>query len=238
MINLAELKKIRVDDTHLIFGYFREACVKHLPQNEPYYHIVSNALIVSTCLAFYYIKHEWDTTYMSQDCIVNGNFVEKKIESRNAESTILLKNEIYKPCIHTYKFKIIHYGETWTNEQYDCTFDISIGIIDSKLCRSSAQRERKDTITDELIGCQDRDSPAYCYTTSIAERISNRRSDEYGIKCKANDIITMIVDLNNYNIRYKVNDQHLGIAFDEIEEADYRVALTLQGKGSKVELIN
>ena len=178
------------------------------------------------------IQHLW---IKSKDCIVDGDSVEKKIDPIDIDSTILLKHEISAACIHIYKFNIINYGDTWGDQLLDCTFDISIGIIDFELCKSLWTMREKCEVTKELIGCL---SPAYCYTTSIGKKSSDGDVSKYGIKCKSNDIITMMVDLNNYNIRYKVNDQDLGVAYDDIDVTDYRVGVTLQGKGSKIKIIN
>ena len=60
---------------------------------------------------------------------------------------------------------------------------------------------------------------------------------DYGIKCKLNDIVTMIVDLDKQNIRYRVNNQDLGVAFDYIPSKVYKIALYLYGQGSKAQIL-
>ena len=49
----------------------------------------------------------------------------------------------------------------------------------------------------------------YCYYTINHRRVlqDNTKNEWYGIKCKEDDIVSMIVDLESYQIKYKVNDQ-------------------------------
>ena len=48
----------------------------------------------------------------------------------------------------------------------------------------------------------------------------------------------MIVDLENYKIKYKLNDKDYGIAFSDIPRRTYKIALFLYECGSSVQTIN
>ena len=48
----------------------------------------------------------------------------------------------------------------------------------------------------------------------------------------------MTIDLNNYRIRYAINDADFGVAFQEIPPESYRIAVYLHEKGSKLQMIN
>ena len=219
-LDLTELKKIRSSQKNLVFGYFRDAHQQLLPQNEPYYDI--QALIVYTCLAFYYIKHEWDTENVNSNVEIDGDFIKNK---ESDDSTTVLKEEIMEG-IHEFKFKIINYDYDYGGLYYD----IGFGIIPSEYFK-----EETSYITDSCFG--DRVG-GYVYFGSTGKSEHNRTESDYGTKCKLDDIVTMIVDLENYQIKYKVNDFDYGVAFSDVEHAKYRIAVYLYEKGSEVEIIH
>ena len=218
-LDLTELKKIKSSDTNLIFGYFREAHKQLSSQNNPYYDL--QPLIVYTCLAFYHIKHEWDTETMSHSCVVNGDFIENT-ENRNTTSVL---KEAISNGIHEFKFKIINYDHLFTDGYYDT----AIGIISSEYFAQNTHVIIHNMYTDPY--------PGFGYYASIGIKDHAGWESEYGIKCELNDIVTMTVDLENHKIRYKVNEEDYGIAFDDIPQDSYRIALYLSERGSKVQII-
>ena len=218
--DLGELKKIKSLDVNLLFGYCREARKQLFPSNEPYYDIPS--LVIYACLAFYHIKYNWDSKCIGNNCYVKGDLVLKK-GSISGNSTFVLKQTISNG-IYQFKFKIINYDYA-----YMSYYDIGFGIISSKYYEGA-----KDILANDAFGEHD---TGYVYYGSKWEKEHFNQSTDYGIKCKLNDIVTMIVDLEKNQLSYKVNEQNLGIAFDEIPDTEYRVALYLYEKSSKVQLI-
>ena len=65
------------------------------------------------------------------------------------------------------------------------------------------------------------------------------RTEPYWCKwCKDGDILEMTLDLNARTLSYKVNDKDFGVAFSNIKQANYRLALSMdKSKGSKFELL-
>ena len=61
---------------------------------------------------------------------------------------------------------------------------------------------------------------------------------KYGNECKINDIITMILDLNNLTLSYKINDKDYGIAFADIENTEYRAAFYTDLPDTEIELVH
>ena len=59
----------------------------------------------------------------------------------------------------------------------------------------------------------------------------------YGIKCKDNDIIEMIVNFESLTISFKINDEDFGTAF-KIENTEYRAAVRLPTTGSQLTLLS
>ena len=196
---------------------YRKAHTQLLPQNDPYYDI--QALIVYICLAFYHIRYEWDTENISDECCVNSDFIEK--QSERYDTTNLLKGEISKG-IHKYKFEIISYS---ADESY---YDIGIGIIGSEYFES-----KKPKLIQE---CFHEHDTGYGYITSTADKESEGNMYEYGKICTKGDIITMTIDLDKYELKYKVNETDFGVAFN-IEPIKYRIGIYLFGEGSKVRIL-
>ena len=60
---------------------------------------------------------------------------------------------------------------------------------------------------------------------------------KYGIPCVEGDIIEMELDLNNLTIKYIINGKDYGIAFNNIENCNYRAAVTIDGGGSSITLL-
>ena len=80
-----------------------------------------------------------------------------------------------------------------------------------------------------------------CYTfISAKAKLTNGDygvSDKsYGIKCKTNDIVEMIVDMKKLEIKFKVNNIDYGKAYD-IEDTTYRAAVYLNDVGNKIRLL-
>lgn len=221
--NLSQLKKIEESHTNLVFGYYRQSHQKIFfdqSQDEPYYQIPS--LIMYISLAYYYIKHEWDTENMNESCKIGdeaaADFVEQTI---SRFGTCLLKKQISNG-IHEYKFKIIRFGK-------GLPFDIAIGIITT---------ERFKLFTKGGEGGFNY-SLDYVYVTSNGEKEGpDEFPHDYAWRCNVNDIITMTVDLDNHRLSFKVNDKDLGVAFNEIDKGKiWRVGVVFQNQGSKLQIL-
>ena len=57
-------------------------------------------------------------------------------------------------------------------------------------------------------------------------------------KCKNGDLIEMIVDMDKLSISYKVNDKDFGVAFEEIDETEYRAGITTCYRDSRYTFIS
>ena len=54
---------------------------------------------------------------------------------------------------------------------------------------------------------------------------------EYGQRCdKRGDVITVRLDLINFTVSFTINSKDYGIAFEDIEQCSYRLALTMPAK--------
>ena len=131
-----------------------------------------------------------------------------------------LKYKISKG-IEEYKFKIINYKDQGSNFT-----DIGIGVVFLEYFERN-QSDNRWMINYPFAG---RDTGC-CYHTMHGLETPRDGTEFvfYGVKCKEDDIVSMIVDLENYQIRYKVNDQELGVAFKDIKQTSYKVAVYLYG---------
>ena len=64
------------------------------------------------------------------------------------------------------------------------------------------------------------------------------RRANYGNKCDIGDVIEIELDLNTFEIKYRVNDEDMGIAYKDIEDTQYRVALSTGDPGAIVEMLH
>ena len=77
----------------------------------------------------------------------------------------------------------------------------------------------------------------YGYFAATKARETYGLTEDYGLACKTNDIVTMIVDLEKYSLRYKVNDHDCGIAFEQLTPKAYRIAVLLYRTGSAIQIV-
>ena len=61
---------------------------------------------------------------------------------------------------------------------------------------------------------------------------------KYGEKCVKGDIVEIELDLNQFTLRYRKNDKDLGISHKDIEDTDYRVALSTCNENMIIEMLH
>ena len=63
---------------------------------------------------------------------------------------------------------------------------------------------------------------------------------EYGVCCRTvGDVIDMYVDLDNYRMRFAINDKNYGYIYkDEIEQTEYAIGMTLSKVEIAIELVS
>ena len=80
---------------------------------------------------------------------------------------------------------------------------------------------------------------AFDFSNGVLIHETGRYSNgpQYGSICKEGDVIEMILDLYSFTLRYKINDKDLGIAFEDIEDTQYRGACSSEKHGVKLEML-
>ncbi len=79
-----------------------------------------------------------------------------------------------------------------------------------------------------------RNNNGYGYRVGCRE---DHNHNNYGIKCKQNDIISMVLDMNNLSISFKVNDIGYGILC-KVDNTTYMAAICAPYKNESVELVS
>ena len=82
-------------------------------------------------------------------------------------------------------------------------------------------------------------SNGYLFCGGTGQTFTKSGSQKYGTNWnKKGDIIKMIVDLDNYNIKFIINNKDYGFAFKNIQKKKYRMALCIYGGvGTQIELL-
>eukprot|EP01084_Bolivina_argentea_P020381 37888_1 len=115
---------------------------------------------------------------------------------------------------HSWSFKLIKYG----------TY-IDIGIWKLR----SGNEPTYKSFADNNNG--------YCYNIGDGQKYDGYKFENYGVKCKDNDIICMHFDANLLILKYSVNNVDQGIAY-YVENTKYKAAIGTGHNGESVEFIN
>ena len=81
----------------------------------------------------------------------------------------------------------------------------------------------------EATNCMDEKLPKGCL---MDPSNTNKKLQSYGVDCQNGDILEMILNLNQYTLRYKINGKDYGVAFEDIEKTKYRAAIFMYVYGS------
>ena len=147
---------------------------------------------------------------------LNGNIItQTKPEGSSGFEIITLFSRQITDGVHCWKFKVLrNYGR------------LKIGIY----------TERKNTSSYGQY--QSRFTHSYGYQVS-GWKLTDHGGRKYGKNCYGNDIVSMIYDADNYILRYEVNGDDQGVAFDKskIVKTWYKAAIFTWNKGESVEFI-
>eukprot|EP01084_Bolivina_argentea_P279175 477244_1 len=181
--------------------------------------------IMDIVLCYYYIHDKWNTKNSSTSLTVNEKSVKvgpaSGYKSGNGFLTTVVSEGIY-----SWKFKIINMCD-----------ELNFGV-------------RK--ITSDPIGSARFwvSSHGYAIEASNCTNTSSKQGNimdpndtffkvtkSYGVKCKKNDIILMILDLNECTLKFEINGTDYGVAFSNIEKTKYIAAIFMYAYGSRSETV-
>ena len=210
----SKLSQIPQRNKDLAFGYVRER-EKTNTMSVP-------DMIKYLCLIYFHPnKDEFDPDHCSNKIKINGNCIFGPIESTIwTIAHVCLKN-IASSHIHEWKFK---YGRDDKSSNKNM---MMIGIISV---------DDKDSITPTENKFYER-YPGKCtrYTFASNGYLTNPISpsawgNQYGSKWKIGDAIEMRLDLNEQNLKFKINDNDCGIAFEIDSDKKWKAVVSIVGE--------
>mmetsp|Transcript_58636 Transcript_58636/g.93227 ORF Transcript_58636/g.93227 Transcript_58636/m.93227 type:complete len:221 (+) Transcript_58636:28-690(+) len=216
MANLEKVKSIEQQSKDLVFGFVRseESLVSHC---------VIPTLVIHFCLLYWYEAERFDEEHRYSDYKLSMHHtLLSKAESSNRGCVYLTK--VAYRGVHSWTFQIV---------QMDTSrFTISIGVY------KYPQYERDTSLpirADKFAG------RAYGWIVS-GRRKFRGDSDELQTwapcACKEGDVVSMILDLHKFELRFKVNDTSYGAAYQHIENTSYLAAVSCYRVGDAVKFIS
>ena len=230
-LQVANLKKAHQDIKDLVFGYIRESNKCIIPLIINYF-----------CLKYFWETDEWDITKIGLLIIKN-----KKTILLNKNSNFYNSAYLSRICdvgIYHWKFKIKQISMGWniigiweqqnsnrlppTSTYFTDTrlggnnfgMDISSGYL---VCPSSG---------GHYLGY----SPSSCATCKLSKYSKRKR---YCRGCINGDIIEMHLDFIKLELRFSINDNDFGKAFEIKFNSKYRAAICFQkGPGCEMKLLS
>ena len=224
------LKVINDKNKLIIFGYIRQ-CQDNLFVKEQtissYYNI--SELIIHLCLYFYFRDwDEFDKNNKSKNIIIDNNKKSiKQIVNNWGWHSISLSNIVNKG-IHRWIFEI-------NKNNLDC-WEL-IGIWKCNKCQFVFENSF-DSIGVDTGYCWCMSQGALVDPNSPGTRLKDYGSTitEINTNNNHNNIIQMILNFDQLTLSYIIKGVDYGVAFDNIEQTEYKAAVTLASKDSKLTL--
>ena len=226
-LDFGMIKNIPQRDKDAIYGYIREMQAR-FPKDNTFYNIPESINYI--CALFYFLKDKWDPKYIGQDHTLSDDGY--SITTKGGQGSSSYGTDIAKsPGIYRWKFKIQELPK------YMFSWSLVIGVWKVK----SANKQVTDTYFTNCTQNQGEYEWGYAYDISYTQLVektghySNQR--KYGLKIKIGDIVEMILDLNLFTLRYKINDEDMGIAFENIEDTEYKAAFSSGNSDVRIEIL-
>ena len=220
---LEDVKKLDQRTQDCVYGYIRSV-QKVLPDDNTYYIIPT--LVIHFCL-LYLSSIERFAVFDSDLFKMEGD--NKIITSLKREYGAAFLREIVDSGIHRWEFKILKYTDRF------CTMHIGVW------------KSRYLPVTNSLISHKGK---GYNYLISHGALSYGDEKDSWGSddrfvavnkwRCKAGDIVEMILDLNVLELRYITpsTDGKEVVAFNKIENTSYRAAVAMYNDVDSIELLS
>ena len=213
---LEKVKHISIKIKDCINGYIRP--IQHqLSNNNSYVTIPS--LVIQWLILYYHIFEQFDPKFCHDSYELSENDT-KITKSRYGHGRAYL-TKVVREGVHKWRFKLINVSAS----------DLTIGVwkahhnksVKGKLLNGYAKRQYYGWWTDYVrITYGDTNDNAY-----------------YGDRgCQAGDTIEMILDLDALQLKYNLNENPQGVAFDEVEKCEYCVGISMLTKGNSIQLLS
>ena len=222
-LDLGRAKHIPSRFQRIVNGYLRIS-QSLLTNNNDSISIIPS-IIFHICLLFYYDFDKWDSNAMGIDLMfdeTNANIVRYKgREYRQTYNSAYLRRicNSEEGGIYHWKFRFINLNHIWN----------LIGIW----------KVTEDKEPETHYFTQGRDA-AYALCVSDGKLVDRSHggdsSKQYSCVCDNGDILEMYLDFETMELRYTINDQDYGKAFD-VDPGKYRAAICLHQPKGAIELL-
>ena len=216
---LENVKRIDQESKDLIFGYIRN--VQELFPADNVYYTIPN-LVIHWILLYFYFEDKFDDKLCTQSYDLSDD---KSIVTLNSEhgnrgkGPAFLSRIVKSKQRHCWRFRINHLNSStlwmtigvWKcNHDFDLKYRLDSGYVKGKF---------------------------YGWIVNYQVAIDGGRHKYGKRRCKTGDIVDMILDLEKLELRYMVNDEDFGIAFENIEDTEYKAAISMNKSPDEIELI-
>ena len=209
-ISLSSLKQIPEHRQYTVSGYIRELESKsghEIPRE-----------IILVCILFYgNDSDEWDTEYINSSRVI---LKDRTLRMRGAawgSTSSCYGKKIVKSGIFSWRFKIEHFKRK--KEAYGSTPMIGIWKVDKP-------EDKPDVSTWFTYN-----HAGYAFDPTQAILTGSNgfydKKLKYGVICKKDSIIKMILDLNELSLGYVIDGVDYGKAFD-VAKGEYRAAIFMR----------
>ena len=209
---------VKKKDKSTVDGYIRDVEVK-LFANHSFYTAIPS-VINHLCSKYYHeSKDRFHPTFCSEMMEITNNCV----TSTRCSASAFLSNAI-STGIHHWRFKIKLRGFSYLFQT------VFIGIISDSFNLENLNALYQYQFHQSFgLNVVDGERAGFCDIIH----------EEYCPGCKDNDIVDMILDLSQRELKYIINDKDYETAFDMIPEGRYRAGISMfTHSGNSVELIS
>ena len=200
-----------------VFGYVRDAT-----KNMKFFmnmHVPSE--VINVIFEFYLLGDSWNTEY-AQHIYITDEYKMENIKPYDDHCAAYGNVVVKQGTVYKWTIKLTKYSLCGGNIHHPY-----IGVIkdDPSILKSYKYRGHSFAPHGYLFCCG-------------KQRILRPTKKSYGREFnKVGDIMEMILDLQNYTLRYIVNGVDCGIAFENIEKCDYRLGVNLFGLNNELQLL-
>ena len=189
--------------------------------------------IIYFIVAFFVIFEQWDPEWKGKQVDIEEFNHDIITTRKDGYSSVLCRNIVNKGK-HHWTVKILKFvpnkygGAAW--------WRLVIGIVNMNTFSRSAL-ESFFSLNEYEFACNSSSYPDYDQIKGKAH-LNAVDSKRYGLVCVTGDIIDVYLDFDERTLSFGINDTKYGVAFSKIKEGNYRLAVTLTGIGTSLQLLS
>ena len=211
----------------LVWGYIRNIVTAYKSLNVP-------LDIYNVMYLFSRLNDIWSKEYSHKDLIIDQDGTYLKFVADSTQTAF--GTNVVKKGIFSWKLQII------SKKEINNVYGPCIGIVeDDELLNEDTLRDYQSDDEWCQIGCQlEAGISKLQYPWLTFDETESKEKTWNYVKAnhalyndciwnKPNDILEIVLNLDERTLRFILNDKDYGIAYREIKQASYRLALTVEG---------